>query len=36
MNDNLKDIICDIGVDSFNKSHVYDTLESNKEESLFL
>lgn len=27
MNDNLKDMICDIGVDYFKKGHVYHALQ---------
>lgn len=36
MNDNLEYMICDIGLDYFNKAHVDDTLQSEMEESLFL
>lgn len=36
MNDTLEDMIRDIGVDSFKKAHVGDTLKSDMEESLFM
>lgn len=35
MNDWLEDTIRDIGEDYFRRAHVYDTLYSDKEESLY-
>lgn len=36
VNDSLEDVIRDIGVDTFKKSHVEDTLKSDMEKSLYL
>nr|XP_027185990.1 uncharacterized protein LOC113783976 [Cicer arietinum] len=35
MNDQLEDMICDVGQESFNRAHVYDNLCSDKEEPLY-
>lgn len=35
-NDILEDMICDIWVDAFMKSHVKNTLKSDMEESLYM
>ena len=36
MDDQLEDMICDIGENYFRKSNVYDTLYSDNDESLYM